>query len=154
VRGSEFPAFSFRYPCPIRSNRSIVDAKILCSQPLARNSRFAFQLSFRQRVCAPAGDIVTYDADNDAAAARACWECRRVVQTPWPFKVVAVAFAPKYLSFSSVCSSSPELIAAVILRGALCPEGSLLIFGVFVPNASAFLVAQGALAAPARMRHP
>jgi hypothetical protein len=111
-------------------------------------------LSFRQRVCAPAGDIVTYDADNDAAAARACWECRRVVQTPWPFKVVAVAFTPKYLSFSSVCSSSPKLIAAVILRGVLYPEGSLLIFGVFVPNASAFLVAQGALAAPARMRHP
>jgi hypothetical protein len=70
------------------------------------------------------------------------------------FKVVAVAFTPKYLSFSSVCSSSPELIAAIILRGAFCPEGSLLIFGVFLPNAFAFLVAQGALAAPARMRHP
>jgi len=77
----------------------MVDAKILCFQPLARNSRFASQLPFRQRVCAPAGDIFKYDADYDAAAARACWECRRVVQTPWPFKVVAVAFASKYLSF-------------------------------------------------------
>jgi hypothetical protein len=64
--------------------------------------------------------------------ARACWECRRVVQTPWPFKVVAVAFAPKYLSLSSLCSSSPELIAAVILRGAFCPEDLSFFFGVLV----------------------
>ena len=79
MRDSELPAFSFQY-------RSDKPARLR-------------QLPFRQRVCAPAGDIFTYDADYDAAAARACWECRRVVQTPWPFKVVAVAFAPKYLSF-------------------------------------------------------
>jgi hypothetical protein len=41
VRGSEFPAFSSRLSSPIRSNRSIVDAKILYFQPLARNSRIA-----------------------------------------------------------------------------------------------------------------